>query len=481
MNETSETMVPAAVLAGLVKGLRERISTSELVREIGEDQFNKLETEQQDFTHQEAWNLMRVVLKHGFFDLPPAHGLPSATYDINAPLNLLGRPLGFEQEAPLLPLIKQRKKIAGHWVDFPFGLPASVLAANAQWIEFYARRGVDILTYKTVRSQYRAVHRWPNWVFIEDPRELSAPIEDMLATVTGQTGYFPPDRSTITMANSFGVPSLDPMGPMGWIEDVRRARQVVREGRQILIVSVVATRNENEEVLTADFVETALMAQDAGADIIETNYSCPNTPDDPAGEIYRSPGVSSRISKALKEALGKTPLFVKIGYLPAPLLREFVVQNVEFVDGIVAINTVSAKVDTPDAEQVFLGEKRHTAGISGWAIRARAHEVARNLVALRKELNEPFTIFGLGGVLTRQDYEDFLAIGVDAVESCTGAFLNPHLGLDIRLDAEAAKHRPSRIAFELKVAGKFFEEVLLHPSGNSRVRIDRKARRVSIE
>lgn len=479
MNETSETMVPAAVLGKLVKGLLARISTSELVREIGEDEFKKLETEQRDFTHQEAWNIMRVVLKHGFFDLPPAHGLPSTSYDVNAAFNMLGRPIGFDQDAPLLPLINKPTKIAGYPVDFPFGLPASVLAANANWIEFYARRGVDILTYKTVRAQYRKVHSWPNWVFVENPYELAAPSEEAPTIVTGRTSYFPADRSTISMANSFGVPSLD---PTWWKDDVRRARQVVREGHQVLIVSVIASKSENEEVLTADFVETALMAKDAGADIIEANYSCPNTPDDPGtGEVYKSPGVSSRISKALKEALGKTPLFVKIGYLPDALLREFVVQNVGFVDGIVAINTISAKVDTPDAEQVFPGEKRHTAGISGWAIRARAHEVARNLVALRKELNKPFTIFGLGGVLTRQDYEDFLAIGVDAVESCTGAFLNPHLGLEIRLDVEAAKHRPSRIAFEFKAAGKFFEDVLLHPSRNSRVRVDRKARRVSIE
>jgi hypothetical protein len=56
-------------------------------------------------------------------------------------------------------------------------------------------------------------------------------------------------------------------------------------------------------------------------------------------------------------------------------------------------------------------------------------------------------------VINPQDCRDYLDIGldigVDAVESCTGAFLNPCLGLELRLGEEDSKGRPSRLGLGL--------------------------------
>ena len=89
---------------------------------------------------------------------------------------------------------------------------------------------------------------------------------------------------------------------------------------------------------------------------------------------------------------------------------------------------------------------------------------------------------GLGGVLTAQDVYDYLDnICVDAVESCTGAFLNPLLGLHARLDAEALKNRPSRLMFELRYIKDFFEELFASSSAVSRIRIDPISRIIAVE
>jgi dihydroorotate dehydrogenase len=216
------------------------------------------------------------------------------------------------------------------------------------------------------------------------------------------------------------------------------------------VASVVSSIDD----IAADFAQVALLAKDAGADIVEANYSCPNTPGDPAGEIYQSPEKAARISAAIREALGNTSFLTKIGYLAKPQLRRFLELNAKYIDGVVAINTVAAeviqrpkKVGTAQKVVDYLKalnylEKNPTfpgrpkAGVSGWAIKARAQEVARNLVDLRKEIpgrsGKPLAILGVGGVLTAQDFFERLAVGVDAVESCTGAFLNPYLGLEIR-------------------------------------------------
>jgi dihydroorotate dehydrogenase len=460
----------------LIRDLAQRLSAAKLAQELGVSTA-ELENPKEWTDQGLQWRAVRAAYKHGFFDLLPAHGVQPISYDIRTPFDLVSPPVGFDLDAPLLPLRELRKQIAGHWVDFPLGLPASVLAANAKWIEFYARRGFDILTYKTVRTVYRDVHPWPNWVFLDDPPEDLPPAG---GKVVGYPDYWPEELSTVSMANSFGVPSF---APEWWQEDVKRARSVVREGHQVFIVSVMASKNTTRDSIRDDFVEAALMAKRAGADIVEANYSCPNVPDDPVGEVYQDAKFAAEISGAIKKELGETPLFVKIGYLEEARLRDFLGHNGKWIDGIVAINTISAEVVDRDGKQTF--PNRKTAGVSGWAIKKKAQEVARNLVELRphiaKELGKSLTIIGLGGVISAQDVSDYLKIGVDAVESCTGAFLNPNLGLDVRRDEQAEKMKPSILGFGLELAGKVLKDIVLHPLSSSRIRIDRQTRRVAVE
>lgn len=479
-------MSTAQAVSGLISELAQRISYSKLAQEVGvsEDELKQWVAGKREYSQEEIWKLTRVSSVHGFFDLLPAHGITPVSYDIATPFDLVEPPIGYDQDPPVIPLKSRPTKIAGFQVDFPLGLPASVLAANAKWLEFYARRGFDILTYKTVRTQYREAYPWPNWVFLKDPIEITDPSNPPL--MVGYPGYWPDDRITRSMANSFGVPSF---GPDWWQEDVKRARKVVREGHQVLIVSVTASVRGSTEAIAEDFANAARMAKKAGADIVEANYSCPNVQGDPVGEVYEDPDKAAYISLAMRDALGDTPLLVKIGYLPEPKLRKFVECNAQFINGIVAINTISAEVVDEKEGQTFPDSgpvSRKKAGVSGWAIKARAQEVARNLVSLRKEIpgrsGKPLTILGLGGVLTRQDAFYYLDhIGVDGVESCTGAFLNPNLGLEVRLDEEAIKKRPSRLAFEFKLLGTFLGEVIAHPKETSRIRSDSQTGTIVVE
>jgi len=475
-------------ISEIVAEMARRISYGKLANELrlSEADLRSWQAAKHEYPTELFWRIVLVAYKYGFYDLLTTRGLPSPSYEIKNRYNLLMAPVGFEAEPPLLPLINRPTKIAGHRVDFPLGLPASVLATNSKWIEFYARRGFDILTYKTVRTEYRDAHPWPNWVFLKDPKEMETPFND---PVIGFPDYWPEDASTLSMANSFGIPSL---APEGWQEDVQRARQVVREGHQVFIVSVVASKHDDETVTMEDFVKAALMAKAAGADIVELNYSCPNVQGDPVGDLYKFE-ISARISKAVKTALESTPLFVKIGYLPKAELRKFIANNAQWIDGIVAINTITAKVVNEEGQITFPPNlslspttDRETAGVSGWAIKARAQEVARNLVDLREYVRRDFkkslTILGLGGVLTAQDVYEYLdTIHVDAVESCTGAFLNPLLGLYARLDTEAFERRPSRLKFEFQYFKEFFEELFTRSSAVSQIRIDPTSRIVRVE
>ena len=476
---------------GVVKELSRRLSEESISRQLQLDanEFSRWKTgDKKDFSSEEIWLLRRSAYRYGIFDLLPQHGIAPVPYEIEARFELEAQPKGYASAHQIKPILRRPTKIAGFPVDYPLGLPASVLSANHKWIDFYARRGFDILTYKTVRTQPREAHRWPNWVFLKEesfhqPANLKYEFEKPFI---GDLDYSPLNLSNISMANSFGVPSFH---PDWWVADLRRARDVVREGHQVLIVSVMAS-TEGTDAIANDFVKAANLAKDAGADIIEANFSCPNVKGgESVGELYKDVDDSWYVAKALYDALevSKTPLFIKIGYLPEPELRSLIKAVHPFIAGIVAINTISGRIVTPDGQQTFPDHKnviRSTAGVSGAAIKPWAQHVVKNLLTIRKELGktpDDFAILGLGGVLTPADASEYFEIGADAVESCTGAFLNPLLGLEIRQDIKETGRRRSTLAFELQALGAYLKETATNPKANFIIRANRDQRKVTVD
>jgi dihydroorotate dehydrogenase (NAD+) catalytic subunit len=215
------------------------------------------------------------------------------------------------------------------------------------------------------------------------------------------------------------------------MKDIAYARTFIKRGRQVLIVSVMSTVGEDSAgEIKRDFVGTAEKAKEVGADVIELNFSCPNTKER-SGDIYNHSEDAAEIARAVKSAT-KLPIFIKIGFLPEEHLQQLVRAVSPYIDGIVAINTVSAPVKDQFGNEMFPG--RSKAGTSGWIIQEVAHEVAKNLVRIRDQLGRRDTLdlLGLGGVMTKEDFWARLNTGVNAVEICTGAFLDPLLGFKIR-------------------------------------------------
>jgi dihydroorotate dehydrogenase len=312
-------------------------------------------------------------------------------------------------------------------LSFPFGVPACPLTANSDYIGFVARHAFDLLTYKTVRDRPWPVHPFPQLAFALDAPEAMAP-EDFDRPVTATLC---PGADQRSLVNSFGVPSLK---PHEWQADVERAKRALRRG-QVLVVSVMGTPEDaaDDTELARQFADAASYAAEAGADIVEVNLSCPNT----GGEILcASPDTAARVVQAVATRLGRsrTPLFAKISYLPSPALRELVQRCGGDVQGIVGVNTVSVPVVARTGKQFFSGTNRVRGGVSGASIRALGLEVARNLVELREELFGPadWVVVAVGGVTTPEDFDEYLGLGVDAVQSCSGAWLDHRLALDIQ-------------------------------------------------
>jgi hypothetical protein len=188
----------------------------------------------------------------------------------------------------------------------------------------------------------------------------------------------------------------------------------------------------NDEELARQFARTARLAVEAGAQIVEANLSCPNT----GGELVcQSPQSSEMIVRKIASELrrSRTPLLIKISYLEPVVLDELMRRCGPLIQGIVAINTVSVPVVTVGGKDFFAGRPR--AGLSGAAIRQLASETVRRLVDMRERnsASSDWVIVGMGGVTTPADYDTLMNVGADAVQSCSGAWLNPHLAIDIQV------------------------------------------------
>lgn len=308
----------------------------------------------------------------------------------------------------------------------PLGIPSCPLTTSPGRLEFYSRAGFDLLTYKTWRSRPWPPHPSPRWAFavgVQQPVNPSV----MLPTVTASLDEPPGDSRRHSMVNSVGVPSTDPTMWQGLLAEAHRRLGT----NQRLIASVMGspevTATSGE--LADDYARAAAYAQEAGVDAIELNLSCPNTT---GALVCRLPDVAAEVCEATaKTVSGKgTPLLIKTSYLEPGLLEMVVGACFPHIQGIVAINTVSVPVMGKDQQPFFPG--RPTAGLSGWSIREAGLDMARRLAAFNTANQLGLAIIGVGGVMTADDIDAYLSLGVDAVQSCTGAYLDPDLALKWR-------------------------------------------------
>lgn len=296
-----------------------------------------------------------------------------------------------------------RTDFLGLTVRSRIGIAAGILL-NSKWILGYAKRGFDILTYKTVRSAHRPCYPLPNWVFVDDPTGDDGPVY-VSEKPKG-------DPRLWSSAVCFGMPS---MAPEIWRQDIARAKSGLAEG-QILIVSVVATPSENPTAseVADDFAKCARWAAEAGADVIEANFSCPNVCST-EGSIYTDPEFSHTIAQTIRNTIGNKPLLIKVGHYKDPeLMRRFLLAVNGLANGITLVNAISRPVLYRDGRPAF-GPKYVRAGVLGRAIHQPCVQGVRDAAAFIRDNDLRLAVAAVGGVSQPQDARDFFNAGAHAV------------------------------------------------------------------
>lgn len=314
--------------------------------------------------------------------------------------------------------ITEKKTLLDFRLNSILGIPAGPLL-NSNWIKLYAELGFDLLVYKTVRTARHPSHPAPNCMLLEVKGQLTPDRFHERLTATPEEKDRP--VSEISITNSFGMPSRD---PQVWQADVAKAKGYLTKG-QLLIVSVVGTPGKGD--LAEDYARGAALAREAGADIVEINLSCPNVVSE-EGSLFANPHLSGEIARRVKEALGATPLFIKMGYVEDPaLLKKVVRATAPHVQGISGINTLSFDVVRPDGTQALPGPGRLRSGVCGAAIRTCGLTQAKRIARQREKEKYDCVVVGVGGVMTPEDVQAYRDVGCDAVMTATGAMWDPFL------------------------------------------------------
>ncbi|MBI1310446.1 hypothetical protein GC176_03995 [bacterium] len=323
---------------------------------------------------------------------------------------------------PPRPVTCEVPRVPGNWTfcglktTSPLGMPAGPLL-NGDWILYYASLGFDVLTYKTVRSGYRACYPLPNLVPVRTGPLHGGELE--LSVAAEMPGSW---------AVSFGMPSQE---PDVWRADVERTRRELPWDKH-LNVSVVGTVQPDWSIedLADDYARCAKWAVESGADTVEVNYSCPNvsTCD---GQLYQQPADARLVTQAVREAVGQRPLIVKIGHVTTESEAAALLDALDGATALAMTNSVAATIRDADGTLLFDGQKR---GICGAATFEASLAQAQLFTRLIRERGCGPRLIGVGGVSSAAHVRAYLDAGAECVHIATAAMVEPTIGLKIRAE-----------------------------------------------
>ena len=212
----------------------------------------------------------------------------------------------------------------------------------------------------------------------------------------------------------YGFKNIEQLSGQSLESDMDCVRRLKRDyPGKVLMVSIMG-RDQ------AEWTRLARMAQDAGADLIECNFSCPNMEQGGLGvDVGQSPQAVAQYTRAARQGC-QLPLVAKLTPNVADM-RPMALAAVENgADGLAAINTVKSimgmNLDTYATSPAVRGLSG-VGGYSGKAVKPIALRFIWELAACPQLKGVP--ISAMGGVETWRDAAEFLLLGANHVQVTT--------------------------------------------------------------
>ena len=202
-----------------------------------------------------------------------------------------------------------------------------------------------------------------------------------------------------------------------------------------------------------DWAELARMAEDAGVDAVELNFSCPQMGLEGMGsDVGQNVELVMHYTSYVKKRVS-IPVIVKMTPNITHINQPAVASALAGADAISAINTIKS-VTMSDSSMV--SRQRTISGYSGRAVKPIAQrfilEMAQNPI-----LQESAALSGIGGIETWRDALEYLQLGCSNVQVCTAVMQYGYriiddliLGLQTYLQSRGVSDLRTIVGEELK-------------------------------
>ncbi|MDE1171613.1 MAG: NAD-dependent dihydropyrimidine dehydrogenase subunit PreA [Verrucomicrobium sp.] len=201
-----------------------------------------------------------------------------------------------------------------------------------------------------------------------------------------------------------------------WIEEFKRCKDEFPD--RILIASIM------EEFEEGRWIELVQKCQDAGVDAFELNFSCPHgLPERKMGAAMgQNPEILGQVCKWVMSA-AKKPVWAKMTPNVTRIEDPSRAALEAGVDGLAAINTIRSvmgvNLETLRPEPSVEGYTT-PGGYSSKAVRPIALRMCMEIAQLIRKDFPGKTLSGMGGIETGEDAAQFILLGSDTVQVCTG-------------------------------------------------------------
>jgi dihydropyrimidine dehydrogenase (NAD+) subunit PreA len=197
-------------------------------------------------------------------------------------------------------------------------------------------------------------------------------------------------------------------------ENVYYIKKLKKNYPEKVIIASIMGRNESEWTYLAELMT------EAGADIIECNFSCPHMAEDGVGsDVGQNPELVASYTKAVRRGT-QLPVLAKM----TPNLGNMQIPALAAVEagatGIAAINTIKSVMNI-DLKSFVSGPdvtgKSSVGGYSGKAVKPIALYFIHSLKSCDRLEEVPFS--GMGGIENWRDAAEFLALGCENIQITT--------------------------------------------------------------
>ncbi len=226
-----------------------------------------------------------------------------------------------------------------------------------------------------------------------------------------------------------------------WEPRIRRIKEA--HPGKVLIASIMAGSGNDKEL--QHWQQLAQACQDAGADGLELNFSCPHMDrKDMGANIGRDQGLCSVVTEAVKE-VSKIPVWCKLTPATSDIVVEAAATFRGGADAIVSSNTFPSLplIDAETLEfEINVDGLVSSGGLGGPAILPIS--LAKMASLVKAFPDKEFS--GIGGISDFSQALSYFLLGCGTVQVCTSAMLDSAIGpnvikrLNAGLDAFLDKH-----------------------------------------